>query len=99
MCSSSVTTVQKGILPGALQTATATHSTFLCDQTDIECVCTARFGYFDFRLNFLNLSRNGAILPKNLCRIHIWVSKIEIQIGQMNSGFLEMYIDVTVIKS
>ena len=46
-----------------------------------------RFGYFDFRLNFLNLSRNGAILPKNLCRIHIWVSKIEIQIGQMNSGF------------
>ena len=48
-----------------------------------------RLGYFDFRLNFLNLSRNGAILPKNLCRIHIWVSKIEIQIGQMNSGFFE----------
>ena len=41
-----------------------------------------RFGYFDFRQNFLNLSRNGAILPKILCRIQIWVSKIEIQIGQ-----------------
>ena len=41
-----------------------------------------RFGYFDFRLNFLNLSRNGAILPKILCRIQIWVSKIEIQTGQ-----------------
>ena len=46
-----------------------------------------RFGYFDFRRNFLNLSRNGAILPKILCRIQIWVSKIEIQIGQMTSGF------------
>ena len=45
------------------------------------CTCT-RFGYFDFRRNFLNLSRNGAILPKILCRIQIWVSKIEIQIGQ-----------------
>ena len=59
----------------------------------------ARFGYFDFRLNFLNLSRNGAIQPKILCSIQIWVRKNEIQIGQMKSVYLEMYIDVTVIKS
>ena len=43
---------------------------------------TRRFGYFDFRQNFLNLSRNGAILPKILCQIQIWASKIEIQAGQ-----------------
>ena len=42
----------------------------------------ARFGYFDFRQNFLNLSRNSAFLPKILCRIQIWASKREIQAGQ-----------------
>ena len=40
-----------------------------------------RFGYFDFRLNFLNLLRNGAILPKILCRIQIWASKIGLPTG------------------
>ena len=54
--------------------------------TGQECVCT-RFGYFDFRQKNLNLSRNSAILPKILCRIQIWVSKIEIQIGKLNSDF------------
>ena len=65
----------------------------------VQVTILSRFGYFDFRLNILNLSRNGAILPRILCRIQIWVRKNEIQIGQMKSGFLEMYIDVTVIKS
>ena len=42
----------------------------------------ARFGYFDFRQIFLNLSRNGVILSKILCGIQIWASKIQIQEGQ-----------------
>ena len=47
-----------------------------------EILNTSRFGYFDFRQKFLNLSRNSAFLPKILCRIQIWASKREIQAGQ-----------------
>ena len=46
------------------------------------CTNISRFGYLDFRQNFLNLSRNSAFLPKILCRIQIWASKREIQAGQ-----------------
>ena len=43
----------------------------------------SRFGYFDFRQNFLILSRICVILPKILCRIQIWVSKIGLPLGQI----------------
>ena len=65
-----------------------------------------RFGYFDFRQILLKQFRTDAILPKILCRIQIWASKIGLPTGQMTSVknsvfnfFLEIYIDVAVIKS
>ena len=51
----------------------------------------ARFGYFDFRQNFLKPYRIGAILAKILCRIQIWAKKIELPTGQMTSDFNSIF--------
>ena len=53
----------------------------------IHYVDKSRFGYFDFRQNFLKHYRIGAILLRILCRIQIWAKKVGLPTGQMMCNF------------
>ena len=53
---------------------------FFFKKTDF--IVYTRFGYLDFRQNFLKHSSLGAILSRILCRIQIWASKIGLPTGQ-----------------